>query len=269
MHANDPARNAGAPPYEKMAEFALDDERFDLPPAAARPERSYAICSTPRSGSWLLCRQLVNAGLGVPSEYFNVTHSVPLGQRWRVDERDTLAYLRVLRDKRTSPNGVWGTKLLWNQFAERRTALKIALMRQCRHIFLYREDVVPQAVSLHLSEITGIWDFDETVSTRPRTDVPWGGQAHLDRCTRDVVGQNRKWRQLFESFGIVPLVVRYEDLVADQPGTVGRIAQWLGLDPSEYRVPPPEPRETSFPPEIEARRREIVEALRARRGAGA
>ena len=258
--------------YEKMPEFELDAARFDQPSVAgARPDRAYAICSTPRSGSWLLCRQLVNAGLGVPSEYFNVTHSVPLGRRWKLDERDTLAYLRALREKRTTPNGVWGTKLLWTQYADRRAALKIALLRECRHVFLYREDVVPQAVSLHLSQLTGIWDFDGTVCTAPRTDIPWGDPAHLDECARTVRDQNRRWRELFVARGIEPLVVRYEDLVVDQPGTVGHIARWLGLDASEYRVPPPEPRDTAFPADIEERRRTLVAQWRdalAARGAG-
>src|SRR4030095_17010011 len=143
-------------------------------------------------GSWLLCRQLINAGMGVPSEYFNVTHSVPLGRRFGVDERDTRMYLRVLLAKRTTPNGVWGTKLLWTQFADRRAALKGSLLRDCRHVFLYREDVVPQTVSLHISQLTGVCDFDATVSTVPRTDVAWGASAHLDECERMVVDQNRK-----------------------------------------------------------------------------
>jgi hypothetical protein len=79
--------------YEKMPEQALDDIRFDQPaPVRRDASRAYAICTTPRSGSWLLCRQLVNADLGVPSEYFNVTHSMPLCARWGLDPRDTRAY---------------------------------------------------------------------------------------------------------------------------------------------------------------------------------
>jgi len=66
---------------------------------------------------------------------------------------------------------------------------------------------------------------------------------------------------------LVGLVVRYEDFVADQPGTIMRIAKALGLSPSDYRVPPPEPRETSFPEEIEAKRRDLVAAWREQRAA--
>ena len=160
-------------PYERMPEFALDEARFDQAPLEPGVRtRGYAICSTPRSGSWLLCRQLINAGLGVPSEYFNITHAVPMCSRWRLDMRDTRAYVEALRARRTTPNGVWGTKILWAQFAERRNVLKVEVLAKCLPILLYREDIVPQAVSLHLSQLTGIWDFDGMVVTYPRTDIP-------------------------------------------------------------------------------------------------
>jgi hypothetical protein len=49
----------------------------------------------------------------------------------------------------------------------------------------------------------------------------------------------------------------YEDIVADQAGAVKRVATLVGLAPSEYRIPPTEARETSFPPELEERRRAL------------
>ena len=66
---------------------------------------------------------------------------------------------------------------------------------------------------------------------------------------------------------IIGLVVALRDLVADQPGTIVRIAKALRLSPSDYRVPPPEPRETSFPEDIEAKRRDLVAAWREQRAA--
>ena len=255
-------------PYEKMPEFDLLEARFDQSPAGPRDDaRAYVICSTPRSGSWLLCRQLINAGLGVPSEYFNVLHAAPLCARWRVDARDTRAYLNKLRAMRTTPNRVWGTKLLWTQFAERRSALKVELLGDSRLVYLYRDDIATQAVSLHLSCLTGVWDFDGTVSTYPRTDLAWGDHAHLAECDRTIRRQNTSWHELFASRRSEPLVVRYEDFIADQPGTLVRIAEALGLAPSEYCLPPPEPRDSAFPPEIEMRRKSLVAEWRSRRAA--
>jgi hypothetical protein len=62
----------------------------------------------------------------------------------------------------------------------------------------------------------------------------------------------------------------YEDIVADQAGAVKRVAALVGLAPAEYRVPPPEPRENAFAPELEERRRALVAQWRetlARRAA--
>lgn len=257
------------PGYQKTSEDALDEARFDQPPLApAAARRTYVICTTPRSGSWLLCRQLVNAGIGVPSEYFNAVHLAVLSGRWNVDPRDTRAFLDALRAHRTTPNGACGIKLLWYQYAERRAALRTRLLAGARLVHLYRDDVVAQAVSLHLSEITGVWDFTGDLATVPRTDIAWGDPSHLAECERVIRQQNRWWSELFGSLKHEPLTIRYEDFVADPPAGVRRLAEDLGIPPGAFRTPPPEPRELSFPPEVESRRRELVERWRSMRGAG-
>jgi LPS sulfotransferase NodH len=254
-----PARVNGPGDYDKFAEFDLDGERYDRPSAGGpAPGRAYVICSTQRSGSWLLCRLLYNAGIGVPSEYFNAKHLAALCARWGLDPQDTRAYLRALHARRTTANGAWGTKLQWPQYTFRRSGLRNGLLRDARLVHLVRDDVVPQAVSLHLSHITGIWGFDGAVSTAPQPHVAIGDPAHLAACERTIVDENREWRRLFASTGVEPLALRYEDVVADQPGAVERVARWLGLAPGEYRVPPPEPRDVPFPPALEERRRALV-----------
>jgi LPS sulfotransferase NodH len=252
--------------YERMSEWQLDDERFDQPPLApGRTRSAYAICSTQRSGSWLLCRQLVNAGIGVPSEYFNAIHAAKLCARWQVDPRDTHAYLQALQARRTTANGVWGTKLQWMHYAERRTALKIALLGRSRLIYLYRDDVAAQAVSLHLSYLTGVWGFDGTVVSTPRTDIPRGDPTHLAICEHAIHSENRAWREFFASRRLEVMTLRYEDFVADQPGTVARIALGLGLSESSFRMAPPESRENEGSSEEASRRRELVERWREAR----
>ena len=261
----------GDPPYEKMSEAALDDARFDQPRTTAqRRDRTYVICTTPRSGSWLLCRQLVNAGIGVPSEYFGIDHVNALFARLGVDPRDTRAYLKALRERRTTPNGVFGTKLLWPQLADRRTGLKVELLRDTKLVYLNRRDIAPQVVSLHLSIVTGRWDFTEATSPNRRSDIAIGDLKHLAVCEELLARQHRSWRELFEGQRMRVETMYYEDIVADQAGAVKRIAALVGLAPSEYRLPPPEARETGFAPEIEERRREMVAQWRetiARRGA--
>ena len=253
--------------YEKMSESALDDARFDQPRGAGpRPGRAYVICTTPRSGSWLLCRQLVNAGIGVPSEYLGIDHINALYPRLAVDPRDTRAYLKALRERRTTPNGVFGTKLLWPQFADRRAALKVELLRDTRLVYLNRRDLAPQVVSLHLSIVTGRWDFTDRVAPNRRGDIAIGDPSHLAVCEDLLAQQHRAWGELFEGQRLRVEAMFYEDIVADQAGAVERVATLVGLAPSEYRIPPTEARETSFSPEIEERRRALIAQWRDTRG---
>jgi LPS sulfotransferase NodH len=111
------------------------------------PRTSYLICSTPRSGSTLLCEALRNTGLaGRPEEYFQHRRKtgVPrrpreyfegvdnpaidriLGDYTRVDDEpipfdprghETYdAFLEWVFEEATTPNGVLGAKVMWGYF---------------------------------------------------------------------------------------------------------------------------------------------------------
>ena len=111
-----------------------------------QPSHSYLICTTPRSGSTLLCEQLIATGsAGVPDEYFQQLRStgmpmtprdylrgvagdiVPtenregeLVQHELFDPHrfcDFEEYLQWVRDTATTPNGAFGAKLMWPYFA--------------------------------------------------------------------------------------------------------------------------------------------------------
>ncbi len=114
-----------------------------------RPTRSYLVCSTPRSGSTLVCQALAQSGVAGrpeeyfealrhsgrprrPEEYFTGTADVSildhLGERVVGDEppqRSPLwsrtAYDRYLEwtfASGTTDNGVFGAKLMWGYFGD-------------------------------------------------------------------------------------------------------------------------------------------------------
>ncbi len=258
-----PTGDTRARRYEKIPEMEIDDARFDQPPFdPSRSRRRYVICSTQRSGSFLLCRQLINAGLGVPQEYFNKLHIERLSKRWSIPPKGTPRYFNTLDEKRTSPNGVWGLKLQWPQFTRVRADLEGALWGDARTIFLYRDDLDAQAVSLHISFITGIWGFDMTRTTEPSRTDTLGDLGHVLRCRGVIESENDSWQRFFSAHSIEPLVIRYEDFVRDQPGFVRRIADWLGVTPNAYWLPPAEPREGGLSPDIESVRASLLERLR-------
>lgn len=254
--------------YHKVPELELNTARFDLEPAGlAGTTRRYVICSTQRSGSWLLCRQLLNAGIGVPHEYFNRLHIDQLCARWNIDRADAQAYIRAVLARRTTPNGVWGTKLQWDQYINTRPHLEERILTQARFIYLYRSDRCAQAVSLHLSMVTGIWGFDATETTK-YSEVTLGDMEHVAYCLRKIDLENDAWRRLLAERGIVPLAICYEDLVADQASFLAGVARFLELEPGDYRVPPPEGRENAHSPELRDTRQRLLEACRREFGGG-
>src|SRR5262249_15586129 len=86
----------------------------DFPPTACRFK--YLICSTPRSGSTLLSTGLASTGrAGRPLEYLSQPYGVVFKER---NGRLLLPeYWRFLVTRRTTPNGVFGMKMHFDQFA--------------------------------------------------------------------------------------------------------------------------------------------------------
>jgi LPS sulfotransferase NodH len=247
-----------------MTELDMSSARFDQ--RCNLPDHSrkhYIICSTQRSGSYLLCRQLINAGIGVPQEYFNPVHLAMLTGRWDIDPRDGLSYLVKLWATRTTPNGVWGTKLQWPQYLDARAVLDAHLLESAKFIFLYRSDLTAQAVSLHLSVVTGLWGFDDTKITSGQSEIGLDNSRHVLQCLGKIKRENEAWRKFFLSRNIEPFAIRYEDFAADQQGYLTRIARFLEVGPGEFQIPPKEERDNRLPGEVDAARRELLHRARS------
>jgi len=76
------------------------------------PVRSYVICCVQRTGSWLLAHTLADTGyVGRPSDYFDDAERENHTREWGLPPGDLAFYVRALRDKATTPNGVLGSKL--------------------------------------------------------------------------------------------------------------------------------------------------------------
>jgi LPS sulfotransferase NodH len=139
----------------------------------------YAIFSTPRSGSELLCAYLRKHGIGVPMEYFGLQNLAERLGCLKSDGRTWIPlYLQRLEAARTTPNGIFGTKLhpgqlkiVSNESVERATAF---LGHFDRIIVLRRRDHVLQAISLARANFTGqfhIFAGDEPRPVQESDDV--------------------------------------------------------------------------------------------------
>src|SRR5436309_2455443 len=120
----------------------------------------YAVCTTPRSGSNLLCDLLEGSReMGCPREFFNLqSFVVPFAEHHGLIEDSRVPFDRYLDqvvDVFSTSNGVFGTKLLFDQFEPYMALASVrSFLKSCKFIWLIRKDVVAQAVSMYIANAT-------------------------------------------------------------------------------------------------------------------
>jgi trehalose 2-sulfotransferase len=239
----------------------------------ARPSRAYLVCATPRSGSTLLCQALEGTGVaGRPDEFFEQLAATGLPRQPReyfdgvdgsvldlLPETEPGAPITAAQARRrleralregTTPNGVFGAKLMWGYLpdfvdgvrgAAARGAtdagLLAALFGEPRYVQVVRRDKVAQAVSLWRALQTQAWR-DEGAARRDREAIYHRDAiAHLaERLAAD----EEAWTAWFAGHAIEPVVVVYEELAGAVEPTVRSLLGRLGLDAGDdwHFVPP-------------------------------
>jgi trehalose 2-sulfotransferase len=236
---------------------------------------SYLVCATQRSGSTLLCESLKSTGVaGCPEEFFEAR--VRTGR-----PRTAAGYFRepgapdigdVLGDPEkpadvpdyssldgiadyaehlersfrlgTTPNGVFGAKLMWGhigdfaQFAGRLPAFRGLTLEELlptvfprpRYVWVTRRDKVRQAVSLWKAIQNQAWRGDAAEAEHK----PIYHEVAIDHLVKMLADHDTQWESFFSRAGIEPLVVSYEDdLVHGPEQAVRRVLRYLDLS-----VPP-------------------------------
>jgi LPS sulfotransferase NodH len=195
-------------------------------------DRSFVICTTPRSGSNMLGRLLAGTGLvGLAGERFN-RYEVPD----LADRRPGDYLVACAQDARGT--AVFGLKLHWDQLPRffglirrlRGTSglsereLIEAVLPGPRFVWLRRDDSVAQGVSWWKAEKSGAW-----IGGRPAVGAATFDFEGIDELVRRVEKENEAWGHWFAANGLDPLVVIYEELAA-QPAAAGRrVLEFLGI----------------------------------------
>jgi LPS sulfotransferase NodH len=220
---------------------------------------TYIICTNLRSGSWLLSEGLASTSVaGNPREWFNTVTEEQHRAQWRMDNATDLtfaAYLGLARTKSTTSNGISGIKLHYCNFAElpkkmetipslrglSAAQLVLRLFPQARYLWLRRRDKARQAISFYIASRSGEWRNIEGDAPARREgssdDLVFDPHA-IELIEQALVEDDSKWQAFFEQNQIEPLVIYYEDLVADYRGTIVSILKWLGV-PDSDAVPVP------------------------------
>lgn len=150
-------------------------------------------------------------------------------------------YLRAAIGQGITANGVFGAKVMFGDLPDLLGKLATlpgsrglddrALLERAfpnlRFVWIWREDVVAQAVSGSRAIQTGVWyeaDARRSPATQPRFDF-----AQIHGLAREAAAHRVGWQRWFQAHGIEPFGVRYEELVADMGGTTRRALAFLGI----------------------------------------
>jgi LPS sulfotransferase NodH len=242
---------------------------------------SYLVCATQRSGSTLLCESLKSTGVaGRPEEFFEARVRTgrprtaagyfrdpgapdigdilgdpeklgPAPEYSSLDGIDDYAE-HIERSFRlgTTPNGVFGAKLMWGHlddfmaFAQRLPAFQgcdkledflPAVFPKPRYVWVTRRDKVRQAVSLWKAIQTEAWRGD----ANPADHEPQYHEQAIDHLVKMLADHDTSWEAFFHRAGIDPLVISYEDDLSRGPEQAVRsVLRHLDLSvPPEWRAP--------------------------------
>jgi trehalose 2-sulfotransferase len=212
-----------------------------------RPRRTYIICATPRSGSTLLCEALRGTGVaGNPEEHFEALRHSGLPRQPReyfpaIEDRSILdllgrgrggdrhplwsaedyrPYFEWALERGTTPNGVFGTKLMAGYLGDFVSLLRTipeyrgldladlfpAAFPDVRFVRIVRANKLRQAISLWKALQTDAWKQEQAgAEAEPSFHL-----AAIEHLIRQMAADDARWDALFEVLGVKPLTIVYE-----------------------------------------------------------
>ncbi len=213
-----------------------------------KPEISYAILTTPRSGSTYLCDLLESTKIaGHPTEHLRLATQ----ELARYCNFDYIRLLHNLMQYRITGNQVFGTKIISHFLFELRQTqpdFQQIFNSIDKYIFLVRKDRVAQAVSLVLAQKTEIWHIH---SNRSQNSTSY--QSYQSRLNNIVINdallsevqqkfqfiqnQEARLKKILAANQIEPLILVYEDIVEDPESQINRILDFLAIvKPEQYTM---------------------------------
>src|SRR3712207_3792035 len=243
-----------------------------------QPTSTYLVCTTPRSGSTLLCEALARTGIaGRPAEYFealrgtdtprqprqyfdeipsDVEALLPLTEQEPAEELARAAtyadYLAWAREAGTTANGIFGAKIMWGhvhdlagrlrELPDHDGATDEAVVQQAfpsaRFVRIVRAGKIEQAVSLWKAIQTQHWRAGTGDEARRRDPVYH--EAAIRSLAQQLYRHERRWNEFFARAGVEPLTLGYDDLVGDLEGSVLAVLGHIGVEaPADLRVEAP------------------------------
>jgi LPS sulfotransferase NodH len=196
-----------------------------------------------------LCELLRSTGVaGRPEEHFCDEESF-WSAYWGVTR--FADHMRAAVAEGSTPNGVFGTKVMWDYFGylldnlaalptnRGRSLSDRALLERAfpnlRYVWIRREDVIAQAVSWARAIQTNQWSTNDQAHTdrRPRFDF-----AQIQALVHKATEHQLAWKCWFDAHGIEPFRISYEELVADMQVVTRQVLAFLGVNLPDAQIEP-------------------------------
>ena len=201
----------------------------------SQPSLSYAILTTPRSGSTYLCDLLDSTNIaGHPNEHLRLAAQ----ELARYCNFNYLSLLDNLKQYRTTNNRVFGTKIISHflfELKQTKPDFRQIFRSIDKFILLVRQDKLAQAVSLEVAQQTEIWHLrgDATsINYRSKLESIEIDNSLLNNVEQkyDFINrQEARLRKILSDNQIEPLQVVYEDILEDAQLQIDRIIDFLGI----------------------------------------
>lgn len=218
--------------------------------------KSYVICTSPRSGSTMLCKLLAETKVaGNPGSLFHKPSINAWLDYYDLDASDFATRQEVLsgifRAAKARGKGeteVFGVRLQRGSFAFFMDQLQFlypndtsdveriqAAFGPTLFIYLWREDKLDQAISYIRAEQTGLWhrsaDGTDLERQEARREPGYDPQAIRTQMV-EFIDFDTAWRSWFDEQSVMPLAVSYEALSRDPQKQLALILDALGADGS-------------------------------------
>ncbi len=226
-------------------------------------QQSYIVCSTGRSGSTLLCRTLQQLDFcGSPDEYFH--HDKIKEFKLKGDPDKFISYFNSVVQEGTT-NGIFGMKMhYWQMYDfiklakesplfEKKKDLEIlnSLFPNLKFIYIWRQDMIAQAVSTIIALQTKTWNINVSKSTDQQNlkkeidsnlkniDIKFKPLL-IYRWEQKFNDQNRRWKIFLKENNLNYYEVTYENLTSCFEEEIKNVLEFLGTDktliPNEIKM---------------------------------
>ncbi|MDE3015713.1 MAG: 2OG-Fe(II) oxygenase [Pseudomonadota bacterium] len=226
-----------------------------------RPRLSYIICTSPRSGSWLLADGLESTGVaGNPKEWFSIEETGDneenLAKRWGISLAPPATYepyIGKVLEEGTTGNGIFGMKCMSGQFAVLPEKLKTIAgysnlpvpERMARafpnlhYIRLIRRDKIRQAISYYRARQTDVWHIESGLPAEHALEPTYDFEK-IAGLENTFVTQDRNWEEYLGSCQRPLFILTYEELSKDYENSIRRVLAYLHLkEASHLTIQPP------------------------------